>query len=202
MTNRQLAAQETRRKLVETAKQIIYEKGLTNTTVDEITEKCGVSKGTFYTYFKRKEDVVFELSRGMFYEIMKNAKAFNGNIMEQIEYYMINFAEYIEKSGVKLCQEWMRNVVCPELVTNEYDKVKLKKNIENTKELLNYGIEKGELKKDCPIELIADCITDLLYGQALCWAMSGGSYSYTARTKDFCGSFLGGLLNNYLIEGD
>lgn len=199
MTNRQLAARETRRILVEAAKQIIYEKGLTNTSVDEITAKCGVSKGTFYTYFKRKEDIVFEISRGMFDEITKNAKEFNGNIIDQIENYMINFAEYIEKSGVKLCQEWMRNVVCPELITDEYDKVKLKKDIINAKELLRYGVEKGELKQDCPIGLLANTIIDLLYGQALCWAMSDGKYSYTERTKDFCGSLLTAVFKDYLI---
>ena len=199
MTNRQLAALETRKKLVETAKQIIYDKGLTNTSVDEITEKCGVSKGTFYTYFKRKEDIVFELSRGMFDEIMEKAKAFDGTIIEQIENYMVNFAGYIDQSGVKLCQEWMRNVVCPELVTDAFDKVKLKKDILNAEALLRYGVEKGALKQNCPVELLANTITDLLYGQALCWAMSGGAYSYTQRTKDFCDRILFSLFKNYLV---
>ena len=38
MTNRQIAAQETRRKIVEASKKIICEKGLANTSIDEITE--------------------------------------------------------------------------------------------------------------------------------------------------------------------
>lgn len=41
------------------AKQLVCEKGLNNTSIEEITKACGVSNGTFYTYFKRKEDVVF-----------------------------------------------------------------------------------------------------------------------------------------------
>ena len=61
MTNRQLAALETKRKLLEAAKRIVCEKGLINTSVEEITKSCGVSNGTFYTYFKRKEDIVFAL---------------------------------------------------------------------------------------------------------------------------------------------
>lgn len=198
MTNRQLAAQETRKKLINAAKEIISQKGLTNTSVEEITAKCGVSKGTFYTYFKRKEDVVFELSRGMFDEICKNAMAVDGDILVQIEYYMVNFAEYIEKTGVKLCQEWMRNVVCPQLVTDEFDKVKLKKDIANFGSLLRFGVERGQLKHNCPVESLAWSVTDLLYGQALCWAMSDGSYSYSERTKDFCRNFLYALFKNYL----
>ena len=71
MTNRKLAAMETRKKLVAAAKKIICDKGLVNTSIEEITEACGVSKGTFYTYFKRKEDIVFELSREVFTEILE-----------------------------------------------------------------------------------------------------------------------------------
>ena len=78
MTSRQQTAAKTREKLVNAAKEIICEKGLTNTSIDEITERCGVAKGTFYTYFKRKEDIVFELSRGMFDEILDNAKNMRG----------------------------------------------------------------------------------------------------------------------------
>ena len=74
MTNRQLAALETKRKLLETAKKIVGEKGLVNTSIEEITKACGVSNGTFYTYFKRKEDVIFALSREMYQEIYEEAR--------------------------------------------------------------------------------------------------------------------------------
>ncbi len=44
MTNRKLAALETKKKLLETAKNIIREKGLVNTSIEEITKACGVFK--------------------------------------------------------------------------------------------------------------------------------------------------------------
>ena len=74
MTNRKIAALETRKKLLEAGKRIICKKGLDNTAVEEITEAAGVSKGTFYTYFRRKEDIVFELSRQVFGEFLENAR--------------------------------------------------------------------------------------------------------------------------------
>lgn len=199
MTKRQLVAQETRKKLIETAKQIIFDKGLTNTSVDEITERCGVSKGTFYTYFKRKEDIVFELSRGVFDEILANAKAYDGSIVNKVENYMIHFSSYIEKAGLKLCQEWIKNVVCPELLICDYDKNKLKKDIAQVEELLQYGVEKGELKKECSIESLAYIITDVLYGQMLCWAMSDGIYSFEERTQEFCKLYLVWIFRNDLV---
>lgn len=199
MTKRQLIAQETRKKLIETAKQIIFDKGLTHTSVDEITERCGVSKGTFYTYFKRKEDIVFELSRGVFDEILANAKAYDGSIVNKVENYMIHFSSYIEKAGLKLCQEWIKNVVRPELLVCDYDKNKLKKDIAQVEELLQYGVEKGELKKECSIESLAYTITDVLYGQMLCWAMSDGIYSFEERTQEFCKSYLIWIFKNDLV---
>lgn len=97
MTKRQQAAARTREKLVETAKELICKKGLSETSVDEITEKCGVAKGTFYTYFKRKEDIVFELSGRMFGEILEKAKNRAGSFLEKLEYYLCSFSGYIEK---------------------------------------------------------------------------------------------------------
>ena len=122
MTNRQIAALETKRKLLEAAKRLVCEKGLINTSIEEITKACGVSNGTFYTYFKRKEDVIFALSNEMYQEIAENAKAYNGTFFERLVYYMVNFSGYIEKSGLKLCQEWVRNTVDPDLVENPDDK--------------------------------------------------------------------------------
>ena len=107
MTNRQLAALETKKKLLEAGKWLICEKGLADTSVEEITQTCGVSKGTFYTYFKRKEDIALELSRDMFHEILENAKVQEGDFLKKLTHYMVNFSGYIEQAGVKLSQEWV-----------------------------------------------------------------------------------------------
>ncbi len=198
MTNRQLAAAETRKKLVDTAKAIICDKGLTNTSVEEMTEACGVSKGTFYTYFKRKEDIVFELSRGMFDEILENAEKQDGTVVEKLEYYMTHFAEYIEKSSVKLAQEWVKNVVDPDI--SEIGINKLAKDSAAVYRLLQLALEAGELKDGTSIKNIAADIVELLYGQMLCWALSGGKVSYKRRTEEFCKAHLAALLNGYLTE--
>ena len=95
MTNRQIAALETRKKLLAAGKKLICEKGLSNTAIEEITEAAGVSKGTFYTYFKRKEDIVSELSGESFRDILDNAKAFQGNFYEKLTFYMENFSKKV-----------------------------------------------------------------------------------------------------------
>lgn len=198
MTNRQLAALETRRKLIEAAKRIVCEKGLANTSIEEITKACGVSNGTFYTYFKRKEDIVFALSQEMFNEILDRAQAHSGTFMERLVFYMTIFSGYIEKSGLKLCQDWVRNVVDPDLIKVPNDQNKLYIDINALKELISAGIDRGELRADTPVDILAHTLTDVLYGQMLCWDMSGGAYSFEERTKEFCGMFLDAIIRPYL----
>lgn len=54
-------SQQTRRALVRSAVALWRVKGVDDTTVAEICTAAGVSKGLFYFYFQRKEDVLFEL---------------------------------------------------------------------------------------------------------------------------------------------
>ncbi len=196
MTNRQLAAMETKKKLIETAKNIICKKGLINTSIEEITKACGVSNGTFYTYFKRKEDIVFALGNYMFQKLYEQAIEYNAGIKERLVFYMTSFAEYIEKSSLKLCQEWVRNAVDPDISPD--GKTKLSADITAISGLLQNSIQNGELKEDTPVELLTETLTDILYGQMLCWDISGGTYSYKERTEKFCEKILGSIIEQYL----
>ena len=53
---------KTREKLVKAAMELFARKGFDKTTVDEIVAKAGVAKGTFYLYFKSKDDLIKELA--------------------------------------------------------------------------------------------------------------------------------------------
>lgn len=46
---------------LDTAQQLFFEKGYEKTSVNDIIEKIGVAKGTFYHYFKSKEDLLDQL---------------------------------------------------------------------------------------------------------------------------------------------
>lgn len=201
MTKRQEAALETKRKLLEAGKNIISEKGLTNTSIEEITKACGVSNGTFYTYFKRKEDILYAVSYEVFQEIFENAKHYKGTFEERFIFYMINFSRCIEESSLKLCQEWIKNTVNPELVDNEQDRNKIFQDIKTLEQLIEQGMEQNELSADTPKEMLARTITDILYGEMLCWCMTNGAYSFEQRTKEFCDNYLDGMIKPYLLDG-
>ena len=200
MTNRQLAAARTKARLTETAKRLICEKGLDTLSVEEITEACGVAKGTFYTYFKRKEDIVYQLSREAFGEILAAAKNFPGNITERLKNYMVNFSGYIEKSSLHLCQAWVRDVVVSQTADGACDKGKLRQDVAAVTDLLRSGVADGELLPDTPVDALAGTVVDLLYGQMLCWCLSDGAYGFEARTRAFCDTYLDGWLGRYIKQ--
>ncbi len=62
MGKRQEAALETRQKIVEVVKELMEEKKAEDINIEEITKRARVAKGSFYTHFKRKEDVVSEVA--------------------------------------------------------------------------------------------------------------------------------------------
>ena len=60
-TRTQKRALRTRRKLLGAALAMFYDRGVDSTTIEEITERADVGKGTFYRHFTCKEDLVLAL---------------------------------------------------------------------------------------------------------------------------------------------
>lgn len=66
--------EERRLEIIETAQRLFSERGFTNTPVDAIIKEMGVAKGTFYYYFKSKEEVLAAIVDQMLDQIVKMAE--------------------------------------------------------------------------------------------------------------------------------
>jgi AcrR family transcriptional regulator len=62
LSRRERRKLETRRGLLEAALALFREKGYNETTVEEITERADVAKGTFFNYFPSKEELLGDLA--------------------------------------------------------------------------------------------------------------------------------------------
>lgn len=49
---------ERRNEILDTAEKLFYTKGFSKTTINDILQDIGIAKGTFYYYFKSKEEVM------------------------------------------------------------------------------------------------------------------------------------------------
>lgn len=198
MTKRQEAALETKKKLMKAARRIVSERGLAGTQVEEITKLCGVSKGTFYTYFKRKEDVIYAICWKKFEVIRDAALASRKPFPSRLSDYMKEFCTYIEDESLKLCQEWIRNTADPEFAGNRDGIDKLNLDLEAVTSLFEDGIRREEIKENAPVGQLSRMLVDVMYGEMLCWATSNGKIRFSDRTREFCGNFLESLLKPYL----
>lgn len=63
-------------RLLESAKRLFSQKGYYATSVEDIVESAGVSKGTFYFYFKSKEELFKSLVEEMHLNIVKRLENF------------------------------------------------------------------------------------------------------------------------------
>src|ERR1700710_1277713 len=72
-------SRRTRRALVKAALRLWsargYERGIEETTVEEIAAAAGVTKGTFYFHFARKEDILRELGWGASAAVLADARS-------------------------------------------------------------------------------------------------------------------------------
>ena len=50
----------TRRRIIQSATELLLERGLRRMSMEEIAERAGVSRGTLYTYVDSKEDIVIK----------------------------------------------------------------------------------------------------------------------------------------------
>ncbi|WP_010289167.1 TetR/AcrR family transcriptional regulator [Kurthia massiliensis] len=60
MNIRQQKSAETKNNLLNTALELFAAHGFEHVSIAQITKACGVSKGTFYTHFQTKYDVILE----------------------------------------------------------------------------------------------------------------------------------------------
>ncbi len=75
-------SQSTKEKLINSAIKVFSEKGFFNTKISDIVNEAGVAQGTFYLYFKSKEDIFLEIVQtvaSQISEIIDNYLSYEGS---------------------------------------------------------------------------------------------------------------------------
>lgn len=195
MEKKRVAAERTRRKIMDAAERLISERGFDNVTVDEITAEAGVSKGSFYTYFKRKEDVVGEIAHEHFEDMRERSDRLESGVCDKIAAFLTESMEYIVKSGVKLAQQWLKCGMEPELMTDVSNKFAYDMRV--IREILDAAVKSGELAPDTPAETIARLVTVEYYGAVACWGLTDGALDPVALLENYCAVQLRPSLREY-----
>ena len=158
-------AELTRKNIIEAAKELNKEKQISEISVEDITKKANVSKGSFYTYFNKKEDVVEEFMYEDWQALRKEILESTEFLNEKLAKYGYFFGKLIEGKGKEICRSWIAY-----RVNEDY---KLKFDEESLRLIL------GENKKEK-----AQTINAFLYGLMLSWAMASDQRKLTDMVND------------------
>jgi AcrR family transcriptional regulator len=144
-----------RRELIDTAERLFLEKGYNDTTISDIVKAAGVAQGTFYYYFKTKEEVLDAIADDCLLETRRIADELAArqdlNAVEKMLAISAGFTGVIkERKGIMVSLHEDRNAQLH---------VKIEKKGTATllapyKVIVSQGIEEGFFHTDHPEEAI------------------------------------------------
>ena len=194
MGKRQENAMETKQKLIGAARALREEKSFDDILIEEITERAGVAKGTFYTYFKRKEDVFCELAFASFDAIKEKLADSQKNAAGQIAEYLSLSMEVIIADGLEVAQQWMKNAMAP-MEEDSQAMRKYRYDMEYLTGCLERTVQSGEFPQ-MSVKAAAEQIITQYYGIVAVWCLTNGKLEAQERMNDFCRETLESIINN------
>ncbi len=202
MTNRKKAALETRKRLLVAARKMLCDKDFSDVTVADIAKEAGVAVGSFYVYFKRKEDIVEELRRYDFYRLAEIVNGMAGvGILERLSYYCREFMKGIEECGLEITRQWIRNNVAPQrMCHSDEDITKYAFDFRALHSIIGEAVKTDLLKTETPVDELALFINAELYGLMLAWCMSDGAVVGSEKTEALVRNGLARTFEPYIIQ--
>jgi len=156
----------TREAVLDAAEALIQKQGFDATSVDQITERAGVAKGTFYQHFDTKLDVLLALTR-------RQQEALTRKILAAMEQGQppLEAGRKLVRAMARWCQE--RGPVAGELILRALERP------EDAQEssvrrlmarILELAQQRGEIRTDVPAAVMAVVITGAMVPSMVYWS--------------------------------
>ncbi|MDE6035438.1 MAG: TetR/AcrR family transcriptional regulator [Ruminococcus sp.] len=196
MGKRQESALETKKKLINAVKKLSETKAYHEISIDDITKTAGVAKGTFYTYFKRREDIISVIAYEYFDKTLEEISDDTMDVTDKISRFLNDSARIIENNSLQIAQQWYRSVTSP-LDGDTLGMDKIRYDSDFIANCLKCAVDNGTLKEDTPVSSLALQIVSTYYGAVVLWCMSDGKISQSKLVNDFCKDSLSDIINAY-----
>ena len=93
--------QEIRRSLINTGLELFEKYGIDKTNIDEITAKAGISKGSFYNFFKSKGDLFMEIYSQERQKVQDAAHKKFSSSKDEIDVLLKKYADFLTEKRKK-----------------------------------------------------------------------------------------------------
>lgn len=147
-----------RSNILQASIKVFSQKGFHGATMNEIAKEVGVSKGTLYTYFKSKEDILNEIWIVSSQNILDLKKTYKGRDFTEVLEELYDMM--VESPGLQLSFEVTS-------ISQQNEKIKkinqksYKSKLESMKIFIQDQQENGSVRKDLDADLLAQILTGL-----------------------------------------
>ena len=187
-------SRNTREKIIDAAWKLFYRRGYDDTTVEEIIEESGTSRGSFYHYFQGKDALLSTLADVFDRKYEELAETMDPKMdrFDQLMYLNRELFAMLENS---ISLDLVARLYSSQLVTRG-DKSLLDHGriyYRLLRQIVLQGQQRGELRGDVTVNemvrVYALCERALIYD----WCLSGGDYSLTQYSRTMMPMFLQGF---------
>ena len=190
-------SRNTRGRIIEAAWKLFYRYGYDDTTVEEIIEESGTSRGSFYHYFEGKDALLSSLSY-LFDEKYEQLMKTIDPEMDSFEQLMYLNQELFGMIDSSISLDLLARLYSSQLVTRG-DRHLLDHNrtyYKLLRQIIQTGQKRGELRQDVTVSEMVRvytlCERALIYD----WCLSGGDYSLQQYSKTMLPMFFGSFRGN------
>ncbi len=195
MTKRKIQALNTRQKIFDTALQLFNKKGYDRVTVDDVCKKAGISKGTFYNYFKSKDQIIIEefLKIDHYYQEMLPEINSKESYLERMKTFARLSLKYISEQGAPTVRIAYYSQLSPSIKTSPIVSPK-RPLYQMAERLAREAQENGELRGDIPSEEIANTVIRAMRGIIYEWCLHNGKFDLEEAGEELVQILVHGLL--------
>lgn len=176
----------TKDKIVEAAWELFHQKGYEDTTIEDIIAAAGISKGSFYYYFDRK-DALLDTLATIFdreYEKLKKKMDKNLNSFDKLLYINYRMHEFIEKQiDINLLASLYSTQLYSKGSSNLLDQNRVYYKL--VTEIIEEGQKQNQITKSKSVREITKYYTLCERALVSDWCLDRGSYSLAAYSKEY-----------------
>ncbi|MGM0899569.1 MAG: TetR/AcrR family transcriptional regulator [Bacillota bacterium] len=187
-------------RIVETSIQLFDKKGFTGTSIKEIVEELNVTKGTFYYYFKSKEELLKDIHLTYIDDLIEQQKVIledsNKDCIEKLYGLILMVISNIggNRESARIFTREVRH-----LSEKHVEEIKGKRNLfrKRYQELIEKGIRQGEFKDTIPADMLTFGILGII-NWTYYWYNPEGEISEEELAQMFTNIILEGIRNDKL----
>ncbi|WP_036125732.1 TetR/AcrR family transcriptional regulator [Lysinibacillus sphaericus] len=196
LTSRQKKALETREKLLKTSLDLFNKYGFEHVSVEQITKACNVSKGTFYTHFPSKYDVILEkfMELDQFYSTVEKNIDPSLSASEKILFVYQQQMNYLTKVvGKDLLRTVYTAGMTKQVEQDHYLINPQRKIFQIMNTYIEEGIRQGEFRQDVSAPNIQAIIRRCMRANVYDWLIHSEDFDLASEMAQFTTIVLDGL---------